>query len=78
MMHRGAVEMADAAADPRRAALADLLPWSLSDNAVALSELPFMRQLSLRRRVPSAAYFAGLPLPLQPNRAAAMGLVRVL
>jgi sarcosine oxidase subunit gamma len=50
----------------------------LPDNAVALSELRFARQLGFRRRVPSAAYFAGLPLPLEPNRVATMGAVRVL
>jgi sarcosine oxidase subunit gamma len=69
-------------AELRHSAVAELLPWSLMPDgvnpAVALSEIRFMRQLGLRRRAPTAAYLAGLPLPLIPNRVAAMGRVRTL
>jgi sarcosine oxidase, subunit gamma len=62
--------------------IAELLPWSLAPDgvnpAVALAEVPFVRQIGLRRRVPNAAYLAGLPLPLEANGVAAMGAVRTL
>lgn len=62
----------------RCSTIPDLLPWSLPDGAILLQEQGFMRQLVLRRRGPSTAYLAGLPLPLEPNRVAAMGPVRIL
>ena len=62
----------------RRSLLEGVLPWSLDDGSLALSELAFMRQLALRRRNRGAAYLAGVPLPFEPNRVAAMREVRTL
>jgi len=45
---------------------------------IELSELGPARQIGLRLRPPIPAYLAGLPLPLVPNRVAAMGTLRVL
>jgi len=45
---------------------------------LTLTELAPARQIGLRLRPPFPAYLAGLPLPLVPNRVAAMGPVRVL
>ena len=45
---------------------------------MALAELRFAEQIGLRVRAPVAAYLAGVPLPLQPNRVASMRLVRTL
>jgi sarcosine oxidase subunit gamma len=58
------------------AELDGLLPWS--SPLVALSALGPARQIGVRLRPPFPAYLAGLPLPLVPNRVAAMGPVRVL
>src|ERR1700722_7202793 len=61
------------------AAMAELdgvLPWS--SPLVDLSALGQVKQIGVRLRPPFPAYLAGLPLPLVPNRAAAMGPVRVL
>lgn len=62
----------------RRAPLEQILPWQLDDGSLALTELAFMRQLGLRRRNRGAAYLAGVPLPFEPNRVAAMREVRTL
>jgi len=62
----------------RRSALAHLLPWEAPDGSVTLAEAPFLRQIGVRRRGRASAYLAGLPVPLEPNRVAVMGLVRVL
>ena len=45
---------------------------------VELTELAPARQIGVRLRPPFPAYLAGLPLPLEANRVAAMGPVRVL
>jgi sarcosine oxidase subunit gamma len=68
---------AAAMAEFDRTALGGVLPWALP-GAAELSELHPTRQIGLRLRPPFPAYLAGLPLPLEPNRVAAMGLARVL
>ncbi len=69
-------------AEGRRSPLDGVLPWSLSpeanNSAVTLTELRFAEQIGLRVRQPVAAYLAGVPLPLEPNRVASMRLVRTL
>src|SRR5260221_2878392 len=65
-------------AEGRRSPLEGLLPWSSPGGEVALAELRFAEQIGLRVRQPVAAYLAGVPLPLQPNRVASMRLVRTL
>ncbi|HEX3537547.1 MAG TPA: sarcosine oxidase subunit gamma family protein [Stellaceae bacterium] len=70
--------MADALPELRRRALDGLLPWSLPDGDLRLSELALMRQLEFRRRGRGAAYLANVPLPLEPNRVATMREVRTL
>jgi sarcosine oxidase subunit gamma len=55
-----------------------VLPWQAPERAVLIEELAFTRQFGVRRRGRASAYLAGLPLPLEPNRVAAMGAVRVL
>jgi sarcosine oxidase, subunit gamma len=70
--------MADAASDRRRSPLEGLLPWALPGEAVGLGELRFAEQIGLRVRPPVAAYLAGVPLPLEPNRVASMRAVRTL
>lgn len=67
-----------AMAEPRQSPLAGALPWTAPDGSVSFEELPFARQFGVRRRGRASAYLAGLPLPLEPNRVAAMGAVRVL
>jgi sarcosine oxidase subunit gamma len=62
----------------RAAALDGLLPWGLPDGAVRLSELRFAEQIGLRVKPPVAAYLAGVPLPMQPNRVASMRELRTL
>jgi sarcosine oxidase subunit gamma len=52
------------------------LPWASA--AVDLSQPGPLRQIGLRLRPPFPADLAGLPLPLEPNRVAAMGPARVL
>jgi sarcosine oxidase subunit gamma len=64
--------------EPRRAPLDDQLPWSLPEGEVALAERRFMQQIGLRVKPPVAAYLAGVPLPLQPNRVASMRELRTL
>jgi sarcosine oxidase, subunit gamma len=49
-----------------------------SSATVELSSPAGFRQVGLRLLPPFPAYLAGLPLPLSPNRVAAMGSVRVL
>jgi hypothetical protein len=53
------------------------LPWAKPGH-VELTELSPARQIGLRLRPPYPAYLAGLPLPLEPNRVAAMGPTRML
>ena len=65
-------------AEGRRSPLEGLLPWALPGGEVALAELRFAEQIGLRAKTPVAAYLAGVPLPLQPNRVASMRLVRTL
>jgi sarcosine oxidase subunit gamma len=62
----------------RRSPLDRVLPWLLPDGAVALDELRFAEQIGLRVKPPVAAYLAGVPLPLQPNRVASMRELRTL
>jgi sarcosine oxidase subunit gamma len=62
----------------RRPPLEGLLPWALPSGELALAELRFAEQIGVRVRPPVAAYLAGVPLPLQPNRVASMRLVRTL
>jgi sarcosine oxidase subunit gamma len=52
------------------------LPWS--SPLVELREAVPARQVGVRLRPPFPSYLAGLPLPLAPNRVAAMGSTRVL
>src|ERR1044071_7256916 len=73
-------------AEGRRSPLDGVLPWSLeppagdrADNpAVALAELRFVEQIGVRVKPPVAAYLAGVPLPLEPNRVASMRTLRTL
>ncbi len=66
----------------RHSPLAGVLPWALpaegSDPAVALGELKFAEQIGVRVKPPVAAYLAGVPLPMQPNRVASMRELRTL
>ena len=62
----------------RRSPLDAVLPWALPDQAVVLTELRFVEQVGLRVKPPVAAYLAGVPLPMQPNRVASMRTVRTL
>src|SRR5579863_7816599 len=62
----------------RHSPLEGLLPWALPGGEVALAELRFAEQIGVRVRQPVAAYLAGVPLPLQPNRVASMRFVRTL
>ena len=69
-------------AEGRHSPLDGLLPWALpagvANPEVALAELRFAEQIGVRVRQPVAAYLAGVPLPLQPNRVASMRRVRTL
>src|SRR5579864_325045 len=65
-------------AEGRRSPLDGLLPWTLPGGEVMLAELRFAEQIGVHVRTPVAAYLAGVPLPLQPNRVASMRLVRTL
>jgi len=65
-------------AELRVSPLDPMLPWALPDGAVTLAELRFTQQIGIRLGPPVPAYLAGLPLPLEPNRVAAMRTVRVL
>src|SRR6266581_2390304 len=65
-------------AEGRRSPLDGLLPWELPGGEVARAELRFAEQIGLRVRPPVAAYLAGVPLALQPNRVASMRAVRTL
>jgi sarcosine oxidase subunit gamma len=62
----------------RLSPLDGLLPWTLPGGAVSLEEMRFAQQIGIRLRSRVPAYLAGLPLPLEPNRAASMRTVRVL
>jgi sarcosine oxidase subunit gamma len=64
--------------EPRRSPLHGLLPWSLPDGGIVLAEQHFLQQIGLRVKPPVAAYLAGVPLPMQPNRVAAMRELRTL
>src|ERR1051325_9824351 len=55
-----------------------LRPWAWPHNAVALDDLRFAEQIGLRVKPPVAAYLAGVPLPMQPNRVASMREIRTL
>lgn len=70
--------MAEGLRPTRHSFLEGLLPWALDDGSLSLVELAFMRQLGLRRRGRGPAYIAGVPLPLEPNRAATMRETRAL
>jgi sarcosine oxidase subunit gamma len=70
--------MADAPSQSRRSPLEGRLPWALENAAVRLAELCFAEQIGLRVRPPVAAYLAGVPLPLEPNRVASMRTLRTL
>jgi sarcosine oxidase, subunit gamma len=65
-------------AEDRRSPLDGVLPWALPDGMLDLAELRFAEQIGLRVRPPVAAYLAGVPLPLEPNRVASMRAVRTL
>ena len=65
-------------AEGRRSPLDGVLPWALPNQAVTLSELRFAEQIGLRVRPPVAAYLAGVPLALEPNRVASMRELRTL
>ena len=65
-------------ADARQSPLDGHLPWSLDNGAVALAERRFVEQIGLRAKPPVAAYLAGVPLPMQPNRVASMRELRTL
>jgi sarcosine oxidase subunit gamma len=65
-------------AEGRRSPLEGILPWSLADSMVALTELRFAEQIGVRVRAPVPAYLAGVPLPLEANRVASMRTVRSL
>jgi sarcosine oxidase subunit gamma len=65
-------------AESRYSPLDGVLPRALPDGAVGLSELRFAEQVGLRVKPPVAAYLAGVPLPLTPNRVAGMGALRTL
>ena len=62
----------------RHSPLEGLLPWALPGGEVVLAELRFAEQIGVRVRPPVAAYLAGVPLPLEPNRVASMREVRTL
>lgn len=74
--------MDESLSHPRRSPLEGRLPWSLPPRAngpaVALSELRFAEQIGVRAKAPVAAYLAGVPLPLEPNRVASMRMLRTL
>ncbi len=71
--------MADPSIGPERESpLNGVLPWSPPGGAVRLSELRFAEQIGLRVKPPVAAWLAGVPLPLTPNRVAGMGRLRTL
>jgi sarcosine oxidase subunit gamma len=65
-------------AEERRAPLEGVLPWALPGEAVVLAELAFAEQIGVRVKPPVPAYLAGVPLPMQPNRVAAMRELRTL
>ena len=62
--------MAEPGPPQRHSPLDGVLPWSLPDGAVRLSELRFAEQIGLRLKPPVPAYLAGVPLPLtaEPRR----------
>src|SRR5713101_3434669 len=64
--------------EERRSPLDGVLPWALPVAAVTLTELRFAEQIGLRVKPPVAAYLAGVPLPMQPNRVASMREIRTL
>lgn len=70
--------MAEAGSKGRRSPLDGRLPWALAGGAVTLAELRFFEQIGLRVKPPVPAYLAGVPLPLDPNRVAAMREIRTL
>jgi sarcosine oxidase subunit gamma len=50
----------------------------LPEGAVSLAELVFAELIGIRVKPPVPAYLAGVPLPMQPNRVAAMRELRTL
>lgn len=76
--HHKAEIVVNTMAGSRHSPLEEVLPWSLPDGAVSLTELRFARQIGVRLRPPIPAYIGGLPLPLQPNRVAVMRALRML
>src|SRR5260370_28320131 len=64
--------------EERRSPLDGVLPWALPAAAVTLTELRFAEQIGLRVKPPVAAYLAGVPLPMHPNRVASMRQIRTL
>jgi sarcosine oxidase subunit gamma len=62
----------------RQSPLAEVLPWALPDGAIVLAERADLEQIGVRVRPPVAAYLAGVPLPLEPNRVASMRELRTL
>jgi sarcosine oxidase, subunit gamma len=65
-------------AEGRRSPLAGMLPWALPDGTLSLVELAFAEQIGVRVKPPVPAYLGGVPLPMQPNRVAAMRELRSL
>jgi sarcosine oxidase subunit gamma len=74
--------MADPPPDGRRSPLDGALPATAQtadgETLVTLAELRFAEQIGLRVKPPVAAYLAGVPLPLQPNRVSSMRELRTL
>src|SRR3954465_13341503 len=77
MTRKGSAGMADLT-ELTASPLGGLLPWALPDGTVSIEEMRFAQQIGIRLRSRIPAYLAGLPLPLQPNRATSMRTVRVL
>jgi sarcosine oxidase subunit gamma len=65
-------------AEARQSPLAGVLPWAVAGGAVVLGEMAFAEQIGVRARPPVPAYLAGVPLPMEPNRVAAMRELRSL
>ncbi|MGD9614085.1 MAG: sarcosine oxidase subunit gamma [Alphaproteobacteria bacterium] len=71
--------MDEALAGPvRHSPLDGVLPWTLPEGGITLSELRFAGQVGLRIKPPVPAYLEGVPLPLTPNRVASRGSLRTL
>src|SRR3954462_15277959 len=77
MTRKGSAGMADLT-ELTASPLGGLLPGAFPDGTVSIEEMRFAQQIGVRLRSRVPAYLAGLPLPLEPNRAAIMRTVRVL